>query len=123
MNSFPNSKLARNFRALFKSNGISLSRFLFRQSQRADNVWLLGLFFLVNNTQSTLFPKLDHSLGKGLIVDAASKLSVENIDCDLAQRTIVDILDSTVKLWCIEECSFDLFSISLKTLIGSEAGP
>jgi len=58
-----------------------------------------------------------------VIVDAASKLPVQNIDCDLAQRTIVNILDSTVKLWCVEECPFDLFSISLKTLIGSKAGP
>jgi hypothetical protein len=92
------------------------------QTQGADNPWLLGLFFLVNNTQSALFPKLDHTLGKGVIVDAASKLPVENIDCNLTQRTIVDILDSTVKFWCIEECPFDLFSVSHKKLIGSEAG-
>src|SRR4030042_547967 len=114
MNSFPNSKLPRYFRALFKSNGISLPLFLFCQSQRAYNPRLLGLFFLVNNAQSALFPKLAHSLGKGVIVDATSKLSVENIDRDLTQRTIVDILDSTVKLRGIEEGSFDLFSVSLK---------
>src|SRR4030042_7118043 len=109
MNSFPNSKLPRYFRALFKSNGISLPRFLFCQSQRAYNPWLLGLFFLVNNTQSALLPKLDHTLGKGVIVDPASKLPVENINCNLTQRTIIDILDSSVKLWCIEECSLHLF--------------
>jgi hypothetical protein len=83
----------------------------------------LGLFFFVDDAQPPFLSQLHHSLGKGLIVDATSKLPVENIDCDLAQRTIVDILDSTVKLWCIEECSFDLFSVSLETLIGSEAGP
>ena len=77
----------------------------------------------MNNTQSTLFPKFDHSLGKGIIIDAASKLPIENIDCNLAQGTIIDVLYSTVELWRIKECSFDLFSVSLKTLIGSEAGP
>ena len=93
------------------------------QAEGADDPRLLGLFFLMNNAQSALFPEIDHSLGKSVIVDATPKLPVENIDRDLTQRTIVDILDSTVKLWCIEECSFDLFSVSHKTLIGSEAGP
>src|SRR5262249_46733302 len=93
------------------------------KTKRANNAWFLGFLFLMNDTQPVCLSQLNHQLSEGFITDPTTKLAVQGVNSHLAQRIIVDILNSSAQLLAIEKRVFDNISVAHEPFIGTEAGP
>src|SRR5262245_1170199 len=75
----------------------------------------------MDQAEATVVAECHHKFGQLFVGDPSAQLTVQRINCRLAQGKPIDFLDCFLKFGRLEQCALDLLGVALEPFVCPEA--